>query len=75
MQGSYQVAVVNADDKVEIRPVKVGQRVGNLWIIEEGLKAGDRVVAEGLQKLKAGMTVSPKVFTPELEGKQGDSKA
>jgi RND family efflux transporter MFP subunit len=75
LQGSYQVAVVNADDQVEIRPVKVGQRVGNLWIIEEGLKPGDRVVAEGLQKLKAGMTVSPKVFTPELEGKQGDSKA
>lgn len=74
LQGSYQVAVVNADDKVEIRPVKVGKRVGNLWIIEEGLKAGDRVVAEGLQKLKAGMTVSPKVFTPELEGKQVDSK-
>jgi membrane fusion protein (multidrug efflux system) len=67
LQGGYQVAVVTADNKVEIRPVKVGERTGNLWVITEGLKAGDRVVAEGLQKLKAGMTVTPKAFTTETE--------
>ena len=65
LQGGYQVAVVTADKKVEIQPVKVGERVGSLWIIEEGLKAGDLVVVEGLQKLKAGMAVSPIRDTPE----------
>jgi RND family efflux transporter MFP subunit len=60
LQGGYQVAVVTRDNKVEIRPVKVGERVGSLWIVNEGLKVGDRVVAEGLQKLKTGMTVTPK---------------
>ena len=62
MQGSYQVAVVTPENKVDIRPVKVGQRSGSLWIIEMGLKLGDRVVVEGLQKVKAGMTVDPKPF-------------
>lgn len=65
LQGGHQVAVVTADNKVEIQPVKVGERVGSLWIIEEGLKAGDLVVVEGLQKLKAGMAVSPKKDIPE----------
>ena len=58
LQGGYQVAVVTADNKVEIRPVKVGARTGNLWVVEEGLAAGERVVAEGLQKIQAGMTVA-----------------
>jgi RND family efflux transporter MFP subunit len=68
LQGGYQVAVVTADNKVEIRPIKVGARTGNLWVVDEGLKAGERVVAEGLQKIKAGMAVTPKAFTPALEG-------
>lgn len=70
MQGSYQVVVVTPENKVDIRPVKVGQRSGSLWIIEMGLKLGDRVVVEGLQKVKAGMTVDPKPFQeqqPELK--------
>lgn len=62
LQGNYQVAVVGADDKVEIRPVKVGARVGNQWVIDHGLQSGERVVVEGLQHLKAGMTVNPKPF-------------
>jgi membrane fusion protein (multidrug efflux system) len=62
MQGSYQVAVVTPENKVDIRPVKVGERTGNLWIIEQGLNPGERVVVEGLQKVKAGMTVEPKPF-------------
>jgi len=62
MQGSYQVAVISPENKVDIRPVKVGERTGNLWIIDKRLNPGERVVVEGLQKLKAGMTVEPKPF-------------
>ena len=62
LQGSYQVAVVTPENLVEIRPVKVGERVGSLWIVDQGLQPGERVVAEGIQKLKAGMTVHPKPF-------------
>ena len=69
MQGSYQVAVVTPENKVDIRPVKVGQRSGSLWIIDQGLKLGDRVVVEGLQKVKAGMTVDPKPFQDQPEEK------
>jgi RND family efflux transporter MFP subunit len=67
MQGSYQVAVVTPENKVDIRPVKVGERTGSFWIIDQGLKPGERVVVEGLQKVKAGMTVEPKPIqeTPE----------
>ncbi len=57
LQGSQQVAVVGADNKVSIRPVKVGERVGNLWIVTEGLKSGERVVVEGLQKVRDGAPV------------------
>ena len=71
MQGSYQVAVVTPENKVDIRPVKVGERAGNLWIIDQGLKPGERVVVEGLQKVKAGMTVEPKPFQETPEEKTG----
>jgi len=60
LQGLYQVAVVGTDDKVEIRPVQTGDRVGSLWIIEKGLSPGDRIVVEGIQKVKPGMVVNPK---------------
>jgi membrane fusion protein (multidrug efflux system) len=69
MQGNYQVAVVTPENKVEIRPVKVGQRFGSLWIINQGLKSGERVVVEGLQKVKAGMSVDPKPFQDQAEDK------
>jgi membrane fusion protein (multidrug efflux system) len=59
-QGSYQVAVVSSGNTVEIRPVTVGDRVGTQWIIETGLKPGDRVVAEGIQKVRPGAMVNPK---------------
>ena len=65
LQGSYQVAVVAADNTVQIRGVKVGERIGNLWVIQEGLKPGDRVVAEGTQKVGNGVKVTPKPFTPK----------
>jgi len=57
LQGSQQVAVVGSDDKISIRPVTVGERIGNLWIVTEGLKAGERVVVEGLMKVRDGTPV------------------
>jgi membrane fusion protein (multidrug efflux system) len=69
LQGGYQVAVVGKDNKVSIRPVKVGERVGSLWIVYEGLKPGERVVAEGIQKVHADMTVNPKPLKAMPEAK------
>jgi RND family efflux transporter MFP subunit len=62
LQGGYQVAVVGSEDKVSIRTVKVGDRVGSEWVIAEGLNAGERVVAEGVQKVRPGAQVNPKPF-------------
>lgn len=62
LQGRYQLAVVGPDNKVDIRSVKVAERMGNLWVIEQGLQPGEQVIVEGLQKVKAGMTVHPKPF-------------
>lgn len=59
---SYRVAVVGANNKVNIRPVKVGDRVGSLWVIEEGLQPGEKVVAEGTQKVRPEAIVNPKPF-------------
>ncbi len=63
VQGKYLVAVVGTDNKVNIRPVTVGERVGELWIIAEGLKPGDRIVAEGTQKITDGAVVNPKSYS------------
>lgn len=57
LQGSYQVAVVDPDNKVHIQPVTVGERTGSMWIIKEGLQAGQRVVVEGTQKIHEGTVV------------------
>ena len=62
LQGLYQVAVVGPDNKVSIRPVKVGEKSGSQWVVEEGLNAGESIVAEGTLKVRPGMTVSPKPF-------------
>src|ERR1700734_737172 len=62
LQGGYQVAVVGGDNKVDVRTVTVGDRVGNQWIIASGLNAGDRVVAEGVQRMRTGVRVNPKPF-------------
>ena len=53
------MAVVGFDNKVDIRPVKVAERVDNLWVIDAGLKTGERVVVEGVQKVKQGMDIKP----------------
>jgi membrane fusion protein (multidrug efflux system) len=62
LQGSYHVDVVSADNKVEVRPVKPGRRVGSNWIIDAGLHAGEHVIVEGLQKARAGTLVVPEPF-------------
>jgi membrane fusion protein (multidrug efflux system) len=62
LQGTYQVGVVNSDDKVDVRIVKVGERVGGMWIVEEGLKPGETVVAEGMQRVRPGAPVHPKPY-------------
>jgi len=62
LQGIYQIAVVDNDNKVNIRTVKVGDRIGTKWVINEGLNPGDRVVAEGLQKVRPGLQVKPTPF-------------
>ncbi|HKV37374.1 MAG TPA: efflux RND transporter periplasmic adaptor subunit [Pyrinomonadaceae bacterium] len=59
LQGSYQVDVVGDDNKVTVRPVKVGEKVDQSWIINDGLKAGERVVVEGTQKVRPGVVVKP----------------
>src|SRR5712671_4968511 len=69
LQGGYQVAVVDDQNKVNIRTVQAGDRVGNQWVIAEGLKQGERVVAEGIQKVRPGMLVTPKPFTAETQGR------
>jgi membrane fusion protein (multidrug efflux system) len=62
LQGSYQVAVVGGDNKIELRTVKVGERSGSLWVIDDGLKEGESVVVEGVQRIKAGSVVNPKPY-------------
>jgi membrane fusion protein (multidrug efflux system) len=62
LQGGYLVAVVGSDNKVRIQPVKMGQKSGEMWIVDEGLKQGERVVAEGVQKVQDGTEVKPKPY-------------
>jgi len=60
LQNLYSVAVIGGDNKVAFRNVKVGPRVDSLWIIQEGLKPGEKVVVEGLQRIRDGLVVTPK---------------
>jgi membrane fusion protein, multidrug efflux system len=68
IQGLYSVMVVKPDATVEQRMVKAGERVGNLWIIDSGLKPGEKVIVEGLQKVKPGVKVAAKLVKTEQEG-------
>ncbi|QOY90171.1 efflux RND transporter periplasmic adaptor subunit [Paludibaculum fermentans] len=68
LQGGYQVAVVGAHNKVQIRPVKVADRVGADWIISEGVQPGEQVVVEGLQRLRNDTVVDPKPYVPARRG-------
>ncbi|HKE24443.1 MAG TPA: efflux RND transporter periplasmic adaptor subunit [Bryobacteraceae bacterium] len=67
LQGRYMLAVVGDQDKVTLRQVKPGEQVGSLWVIREGLKPGERVVVEGIQKVKEGMQVVAKPYQPAAE--------
>jgi len=71
VQGRYMVAVVSPDNKMAIKPVKVGDRFGQLWVINEGLQLGEKVVAEGTQKVREGMVVSPKPFEAKAQAEPG----
>lgn len=67
LQGNYQVAVVGDDNKVSIRPVKVGERFSGMWEIAEGLKPGERVIVQGAQKVREGAAVTPKLWAPPAQ--------
>jgi len=69
VQGKYLVAMVGPENKIAIKQVKATERYGQLWVIDEGLKAGDKVVAEGVQKVRDGMAVNPKPFGAESQAK------
>jgi membrane fusion protein, multidrug efflux system len=63
LQTSFEVAVVDGANRAEIRQVKVGEKVGSLWVVEDGVKAGDRIVVEGMQKIRDGQVVKPAAWT------------
>jgi membrane fusion protein (multidrug efflux system) len=69
VQGAYMVAAVGPDNKVDIRRVKPSEKVGSLWVIDEGLKPGEKVIAEGIQKVRQGMVVAPKHVEAEAQAK------
>jgi RND family efflux transporter MFP subunit len=66
-QGSYVVDVVGNDGKVAVRTVQVGDRTGTMWVIQDGLKAGERVIVEGQENLKPGMPVQTKAFKADVQ--------
>jgi membrane fusion protein (multidrug efflux system) len=68
LQGIYNVAVVKPDDTVDIRMVTPAQRIGTLWVIDSGLNTGERVIVEGLQKVRPGVKVTPETVTVEEGG-------
>jgi membrane fusion protein (multidrug efflux system) len=77
LQNLYSVALVGPDNKVAFRNVDVGARVDSMWVITKGLKAGDRVVVEGLQRIRDGITVTPKAAPPAsgpAAGASGEAK-
>jgi membrane fusion protein (multidrug efflux system) len=68
VQSAYMVVVVGPDNKVKFRPVKVGERVGENWVIKEGLKPGEKVVVQGFMKLREGMPVEAKPYVVAAAG-------
>ncbi len=75
LQGQYQVYVVGPDDVAQVRPVTVGERVGNLWVVDEGLQPGERVIVEGLQRVRPGAPVTPGEAPPEVSGPEPGAPA
>ncbi len=64
LQSMFQVAVITPDNKVQIRSVQATDRVGPLWVIDQGLNPGEQVVAEGVMQLKDGIPVNPQPYAP-----------
>jgi multidrug efflux pump subunit AcrA (membrane-fusion protein) len=60
LQGGYQIALVGSDNKINIRAVKAGEKIGQMWVIEEGLKPGEQVVVQGQDKVREGSLVAVK---------------
>jgi membrane fusion protein (multidrug efflux system) len=69
IQGGYEVALLGPDNKAIIKPVKAGEKVGTMWVIEDGLKPDDKVITEGIGKVKDGTPVVPKPATIQGEGR------
>src|SRR5712691_2620015 len=67
LQGNFQVALVDQNNKVSIHPVKMGERIGAMWEVTEGLKPGDKVVVQGLQKAREGSIVTAKDWPPPAD--------
>jgi RND family efflux transporter MFP subunit len=65
LQGSYQVAAVDGNDTVTIKPIHVGDQIGSLWVVRDGLNPGERVIVDGVQKVGPGMRVKPKPSSQE----------
>ena len=68
LQGIYQIAVVGPNNQISIRPVKLGEKSGAMWVVEDGLKPGESIVAEGTLKVRPGMTVSPVPYVSKASG-------
>jgi membrane fusion protein, multidrug efflux system len=62
LQGGYQVAVIGADNKVTLHAVTMGPKFGSMWVVADGLKTGERVVAEGVRSVQSGELVNPKPY-------------
>jgi membrane fusion protein (multidrug efflux system) len=69
LQGTYQVAVVGSDKIARVRKVKLGDRIGDLWVIEDGVAPGESVIVEGIQKVRDGVPVQPKPYTQKVEAR------
>jgi membrane fusion protein (multidrug efflux system) len=69
LQGTYQVAVVGSDKIARVRKVKLGDRIGSLWVIEDGVAPGESVIVEGIQKVRDGVPVQPKPYTQKAEAR------
>jgi membrane fusion protein (multidrug efflux system) len=63
------VDVVDSANKVSVRSVRVGEQMGKSWIVEDGLKSGERIIVEGLQKVRPGMVVNPRAAAEPAAGK------
>jgi len=75
LQGQYQIAVVDASNKVVVQNVHVGERIGSMWIVTDGLKLGEHVVSEGVQKARPGTVVNPKLVAAEADPKKAAERS